>query len=119
MNKFNALKQLWSMFGLQAYEESTVPSTAVMPYITYQVTTGSIDGEIPLSASLWYRGTSWAQIMKKATEIEQTIDTQIKIDGGYLKVRKNRSNFASPMSDPSDDKIRRIVLRVNAEFITN
>ena len=118
MDKFAALKAYWSGFNLPAYEESTVPTNAVMPYITYEAAIGSLNGEIPLSASLWYRGTSWAPIMQKVTEIEPYIDRQVKIDGGYLKVRRNENNFAQPMSDPEDDQIRRIRLSVEAEFLS-
>ena len=117
MNKFAALKAYWSGFGLPAYEESTVPTNAVMPYITYEVATGSLNGSVPLSASVWYRGTSWAPCMQKVTAIEPYIDRQVKIDGGYLKVRRNENNFAQPMSDPADELIRRMRLSVEAEFL--
>lgn len=119
MDKFASLKTYWSGFGLPAYEESTVPETAKMPYITYEVTIGSLNGIIPLSASIWYRGNSWAPVMQMVTQMEKMIDRQIPIDGGYLKIRKNENNFAQPMSDPNDNQIRRIWMNVEAEFLSN
>lgn len=128
INKFAALKTYWSYFGLPAYEDSTVPELVpdgkggliklVPPYITFEVATGSLDGVIPLSASVWYRGNSWAPVMEKVSSMEPFIDRQIKIEGGYLKVRRSITNFAQPMSDPSDDQIRRMRLNVEAEFLS-
>ena len=128
MDKFAALKSYWSSFGLPAFEESTVPdmisdgkggmTPLQMPYITYEVAIGSLGGVIPLTASLWYRGNSWSPVMTKATQMEALIDRQVKIDGGYLKIRRNENNFAQPMSDPNDEQIRRILLNVEAEFLS-
>lgn len=118
MNKFQAVQQYWSSFGLMAYNELTVPSNAQMPYFTYQNAIGSLNGQMTLSGSLWYRGTSWAPIMQKVIEIEPYADNEIPFEGGYLKIRKPVSNWAQPMSEPSDDKVRRIVFTVEAEFLS-
>lgn len=117
LDKFASLKTYWSGFGLPAYEESTVPETATMPYITYEVAVGSLNGVIPLTASVWYRGNSWAPVMQKVTQMEPLIDRQVKITGGYLKIRRNENNFAQPMDDPNDKQIRRIRLNVEGEFL--
>lgn len=37
MNKAQAIQAFWESFGVPAYEESTVPDDAVMPYITYSM----------------------------------------------------------------------------------
>lgn len=118
MNKWEVQQAYWSSFGLVAYNEETVPENAVLPYITYQPASGSLNGQVTVSGSLWYRGTSWAPIMQKTTEMEPMIDRQLKVDGGYVKFRKPVSNFAQPMSDPNDDRIRRMVLSVEVEFLT-
>lgn len=118
MNKFQAVQTYWSSFGLPAYNELTVPSDAQMPYFTYESGVGSLNGPMVLSGSLWYRGTSWAPIMQKVIEIEPYADQSIPYEGGALKIRKPEEKWAQPMSEPSDDKIRRIVFTIEAEFLS-
>lgn len=113
---------MWSGFGIPAYDENTVPDDAVMPYITYSVSVGSIGDPIQLSASVWYRSSSWEEITSKVAEIEQGIDSisppAVVIDGGRAYFTKG-SPFAQRMSEPGDDMTRRVYLLVNAEFLTN
>ena len=122
MWKEQAIHQFWSGFGLPAYDVNTVDEDAVMPYITYDVSTGSIGDFILLTASLWYRSTSWNAITQKAREIEEYITRMsppaIKIDGGRAYFVKG-TPFSQRMSEPGDDFVRRIYLQVNAEFLTN
>lgn len=122
MWKEHAIHQFWSSFGLTAYDENTVDDDAVMPYITYSVSTGSIDDFILLTASLWYRSESWTEITRKAREIENYLTTMsppaIKIDGGRAYFTKG-TPFSQRMAEPGDDFVRRIYLQVNAEFLTN
>ena len=119
MDKWQAQNALWNSFGWDAYDENTVPDDATLPYITYEAVSGSIGGTMNVSASLWDRSNRWDVISKKANEIEQSINRQVKIDGGYMKVRKPENNFASRMNEPSDSRIRRIELMAEIEFITN
>lgn len=119
MDRWQAQDTFWNSFSWNAYDENTVPSDANLPYITYEAVTGSIGGTMSVSVSLWDRSNSWAVISKKADDIEKGINRQIKIDGGYMKVRKPASGFARRMDEPSDSTIRRIVLSVEIEFITN
>lgn len=116
-NAWQAQQEYWESFGLPAYDENTVPDDAVLPYITYEARLGELDGDMQVSASLWYAGRSWADISDKATLIQKTGNKQIKIDGGYMKVRIPADNFAQRMDEPSSNLIRRIVLRVSIEFI--
>ena len=122
MDKAQAIHQFWSGFGLPAYDENTVDEDAEFPYITYSVATGSIEDFILLTASLWYRSTSWAAISRKADEIAQAITDMnppaIKIDGGRVYLSKG-SPFAQRMAEESDDSVRRIYMNVYAEFLTN
>ena len=120
MTKDMALYSFYSSFGLPAYDENTVPDGSELPYITYSVSTGSIGNLIVLSASLWYRSTMWGAIQDKADEIAAAIGyagKTIKIDNGYLRLMLG-SPFSQRMSEPSDDMVRRIVLNINAEFLT-
>ena len=120
MTKAAAIYQFWSSFGLTAYEENTVPTDAVFPYITYQLVTDSFYREIPITASLWYRSESWTTINAKTEEISQKISRGGKIiscDGGAIWLKRGQP-FAQNMRDESDDLIKRKYLNITAEFLT-
>lgn len=118
LDKWSAQKVYWSSFGFPAYQELTVPPDAKMPYITYQTANGSLNGVVNVSASIYYKGTSWAAIMQEVLQMEKVADRQLFIDGGIMKVRKPISNFAQPMSEAGDEKIRRMILTVEIEFLS-
>ena len=121
MTKAAAIYKFWSSFGLTAYEENTVPTDAVFPYITYQLVTDSFDREIPLTASLWYRSESWTAINAKTEEISQKISRGGKIiscDGGAIWMKRGQP-FAQNMGDESDDLIKRKYINITAEFMTS
>lgn len=124
MTKAAAVYQFWSSFGLDTYEENSVyqmDEKPTFPYLTYELNTDSFDGEaVALSASLWYRSTSWTQANAKAEEISAAIGRIGKIiecDSGYIWI-KRRSPFSQSMGDDSDDMIKRKVLSVSVEFWT-
>jgi hypothetical protein len=121
MTKGQAIQSFWERFDIPAYDETTVPDNAQFPYITYQVQTDSLDSVCMTNASLWYRSYSWKEISEKTEEISQAIarmnPPSIKIDGGRLYISKGVP-FAQRMSDDSDDAIRRILLNINYEFLT-
>ena len=122
-DKFQAIHAFWSSFGLNAYEENTVPTgddRPAYPYITYDVAvTDFWGGPAALSGSLWYYGPSNAPAAAKLKEIEAAVGRggkQISIDNGTVWIKKG-DPFARPMSDP-DDMIRRILINIIAEFET-
>ena len=120
MTKDEAIYSFYSGFSLPAYDENTVPEGSALPYITYSVSTDSIGNMVILSASLWYRSTSWAAVQDKADEIAAAIGYGGKIlpvDGGYVWIMRG-SPFAQRMAEPSDNMVRRIALNINAEFLT-
>ena len=120
MTKAAAIYQFWNGFGLTAYDENSVPHDASFPYITYQLVTDSFDREIPLTASLWYRGESWTSINAKAEEISKKISRGGKIipcDGGAIQLKRGQP-FSQNMGDGSDDLIKRKYLNITAEFMT-
>ncbi len=120
MTKAAAIYQFWSGFGLTAYEENTVPTDAVFPYITYQLVTDSFDREVAATASLWYRSESWAGINAKTEEISQKISRGGKIiscDDGAIWLKRGQP-FAQNMGDESDNLIKRKYLNITAEFMT-
>lgn len=120
MDKAQALHQFWSGFGLPAYDESTLPDDAVMPYITYTVETDSLGAALALTASLYYRSFSWVEISRKAEEIASAIVNMapptIAFDRGRLYLTKG-SPFAVRLQE-ADDAVRRIDLNITAEFFS-
>lgn len=121
IDKFQAIHSFWSSFGIDAYDESTVPAGEYrpeLPYITYDATLADFDESVYLHASIWYYGTSWTEITAKLKEIEDDIGRGGKIipcDGGAIWIAKWRP-FAQRMPDPND-MVRRIYLNLVAEFI--
>jgi len=123
MDKWQAINTFWNSFDIPAYDASSVDSgenSPEPPYITYEAQTGALNQVLTLTASLWYRSTSWQEISQKADEIAETIGTGYKIlnvDGGYLWIVRGQP-FAQRMADPEDDMIRRIYIILDAEFLT-
>lgn len=123
MTKEAALYNFWSMFGLPAYEENSVPSGedgAEFPYITYQVVTDSFGNDVVLTGSVWYRSTSWKEANAKAQEISNILSrggVTIACDGGVIWIRRGVP-FAQSMGDDSDDLIKRKYINIVAEFMT-
>ena len=121
MNKAQAIHAFWSSFKWPAFDQATTPENAPFPRITYNVQTDSFENTVFLAASLWDRSTSWESVSLKADEIAQAIvsafpSTKV-INGGRMYVTKG-SPYSTRMSDP-DSTLRRIVLNVNFEFMTN
>lgn len=120
MTKAAALQNFFESFGLPVFEENSVPSGEAYPYITYNLSTGSFDEEIPLTASLWYRGYSWLKANAKSEEISAAIGRggkMIPCDGGAIWVKRG-SPFSQSMGDPEDDLIKRKYINITAEFFT-
>lgn len=123
MDKEQALYSFWSGFNLPAFDERTVPTgkdSPVMPYITYETSTDNIGEQVALTASIWYRSTSWVQVTNKLHEIEECIGYGgkiIKIDNGYLYITRGRP-FAQRMSDDTDGSVRRIIVNIMVEYLT-
>lgn len=124
MTKAQAIYEFWSSFGIPAYDELTLPSgddKPDPPYITYSVSTGAIDSILLLTASVWYRDTSWVDVTEKADEIGEKLGRNgfyiQELEEGYMWMVQG-DPFAQRMSDPDDDMLRRIYLNVTAEFLT-
>lgn len=123
MDKWQAQQEFWSSFGLTAYDELTVPDDAVMPYITYEAVSGNLGAKTTVSASIYYRSNSWAEISRKADYIAQRISADerpaIRIDTGYMMVRLPDGTMHSDrMDEPVDRSVRRIRFTVELEFLT-
>lgn len=130
MNKMQTLHQFWSGFGLRAYEENSVPEMVndgngnmvklVPPYITYEVADDDFGNTLALTASLWYRSSSRAEITEKTQEISDFIGRggrQFKFDTGMMWIAKGKP-FAQPDSDSSDEMIKIMRLNIQLEFFS-
>ena len=121
--KAATIYEFWNSFEMPAYEENSVPTgedAPKFPYITYQLVTDSLGNEVVMTASLWYRGTSWVEANAKAEEISQTIGRGgkiLKCDNGRIWIKRG-TPFAQNMGDESDNLIKRKYLNLTAEFIT-
>lgn len=114
-----ALHNFWSGFGLTAYDETSVPDEAVLPYITYSVSIGSFDTEVSLTASLWYRSLSWVDITNLSHQISKAIGYSgktLKTDDGYLWLKRGQP-FAQRMGD-DDKNIKRMYINITAEYFS-
>lgn len=119
MDKWQGLHSFFSSFGLIAYDESSVPDNATMPYITYTAAVDSLNSAVALSANLWYRSTSWEEISQKADEIYHAIQNggvRVPLDVGYLWVVAG-SPFAQRVTEEVDT-VKHIYIALVGEFQT-
>jgi len=122
ITKSMAINSFWSAFGLPAYDMYSVPTgenAPAFPYITYDLREDSFDHPVSMTASLWYRSTSWTAAEAKAKEISEAIGstgTYVMFDHGAVIIQRG-SPFAQRMSDP-DDTVRRIYINITAEYIS-
>lgn len=123
MDSAQALHQFWSSFGWTAYDENTVPSeemSPAMPRITYRVARAEFNSPIQLTASLYDRSYSWETVTAKSDQIYAAIGLGGKIipyDNGRIWIKRG-TTFSQRMAD-EDSTIRRIVLMIEAEYITS
>ncbi len=119
IDKWQGLQDFWESFLLPAYDENSVPDDATMPYITYSAETAQFENALPLSASIWYRSTSWYDISRKAEEIAEVLSDYVLIplgDSEYIYLTQG-TPFAQRVKD-EDDAVKRIYINVMAEFFT-
>ena len=116
-DKWSAIHTFWNSFGLPAYDENTVPESASLPYITYAASVAGLDESVYMTASVWYKSNSWAEISRKTEEISDLIGGGYGVgyDGGRMWVVKG-APFGQRMFEQTDKEIRRIVLQITAEF---
>ena len=121
--KAATIYEFWNSFEMPAYEENSVPTgedAPEFPYITYQLVTDSLGNEVAMTASLWYRGTSWVEANAKTEEISQRIGRKgavLDCNGGKVWIKRS-TPFAQNMGDESDNLIKRKYLNITAEYLT-
>lgn len=124
MTKAAAMHAFWASFELTAFEESSVPSgddAPGFPYITYELVTDDLGESTAMTASVWYRSTSWVDANAKVEEIGRRIGYSgvlLDCDGGRIRIGRG-TPFSQSLGDPEDDMIRRKSINITAMFLTN
>lgn len=119
MDKEQALHSFFSQFGVTAYDANTVPEDAALPYITYEVITDNFGAQNVIAASIWDRSTSWEGVINILHKVENTLGyggQTINYTNGLLWVKRGMP-FAQRMND-TDDSIRRIVINLEIEYLS-
>ena len=119
MLKTEALHGFWSSFGIPAYDESTVPPDAVLPYITYEVITDNIGSPVYSSAKIHDRSMSWRSVTEIADRIADTLGyggITLHFDNGLLLITQG-APFSQRLPDDTDN-MRKIMINVVMEFIS-
>lgn len=124
MTKMQALNTFFSGFGLKAYEENALYAAdpvLPLPYITYTVNLDNFyAGPTACVMTVWYRTSSWKELEEKQDAIAEDIGISGKVlpvDGGYIWIKRGKP-FATPLGDPADKLVKRIVLNLSIEFET-
>ena len=118
MNKEQALQAFWSRFAT-AYDSTTVPDDANFPRITYEGIVDNFGNSVSTSASIWTRSSSWVSAENIKHEIENRISRggyMLKYTDGAMWIRRG-TPFAVRLGDEADDKVRRIMLNIEIEYI--
>lgn len=120
MNKYEALYQFFSQFGIPAYVASSVPPEADCPYLTYAPIDGDfMSGEMSMEVNLWFRTDSEAEPNQKVFEIAKAIGfggTCVGFDEGKIWIKKGNP-WAQSVPD-EDIRIKRRYLNVDLEYIS-
>jgi hypothetical protein len=122
MTKEEALHTFFSQFGT-VYQEDSVPAgehAPAFPFGTYELATDSFNNEVPVSFNWWTRSSSWSTANAKAREIAETIGrggAVLRCDGGAVWIKRG-TPFARSMGDESDSMIKRKILNLTLEFLT-
>ena len=117
MNKLQALHNFWASFGWNAYEASSVPDNANLPYITHEVSTSDFNNPVPLTVTLWDRSTSWAKITEKEMDIYAIIGrggVVVPYDDGALWI--TRGLPWSVRLPAEDDSVRKVMINYVVEY---
>ena len=88
------LNQFFSQFGT-AYIETSVPESAVFPYITYKCGSEDWNNKALISCSIYSKSSSYVELSEIAEKILDSArdGAIINIDGGYLCIYLGEPEF--------------------------
>lgn len=115
MTKAQALYSFFSSFDIPAFEENSVPKTAELPYLTYQL----VDGErVSVVCTLFYRSSSLKEITEKSEEIALRLGlggTIVKYDNGLIWLMRGEP-FSFNSVDEVDKTIKIKSINIEIEY---
>lgn len=115
INTARALYQFWSGFGLPAYAVDTVPSDAVLPYITYSLVESESLEPATHYAQIWYRTNSNSVVLAKADQVKAEIGTGLVLscEGGYVVLRPSSPFVQMMVGEDPAERCAYINLQIN------
>lgn len=117
MTKSAALYSFFSSFGVQAYQDTSVPTDAEMPYLTYQNVQDNWGSPVALTVNLWWRTESEKLLNDKVDEIAAALPRYFPCDGGAILFSRG-SPFSQALTDDTDPTIKRRYMNIIAEYLT-
>lgn len=123
MTKESALQYWFESLGLMAYQADALPTgenAPPFPYLTYELATDGWGTAVPISASLWYRSTSWIAANEMTRHISEQISrggTLLHCDDGTIWITRG-TPFARSARDDTDDQVKRKILNIMVEYLT-
>ena len=123
MTEMEAIYDFWSGFSLPVFEKHSVPTkghggSPDYPYLTFEWKTDHFGSEMALTASLWYRFSSLAEMEMKIKEMAEHIGRGgifLPCRGGTIWLKRGEP-FARFMKNEADDAVKRVDLNISAEF---
>lgn len=118
MDAEQIIHSFWSSFEIPAYDDNSVPASAELPYITYDVSYDVFDNDAVMSVSIWYRSMTWEAITHKAKEITDTYKNngiKLKTENGIIWIKPGNPLYKRMGNE--DQNIKRIMLNVLCEYI--
>lgn len=122
MTKAGAIYNFLSWFEIPVYAETSVPSDAEFPYMTYQLATGAFDdGEINIPVSLWYYTDSESIPNAKAEEIASRLGRggcMVPCDNGGIWLKQGSPFCQSVQGEGDNEKVKMRLINIDCEFFT-
>ena len=117
-DRWQAQYNFWSSFGVDAYEENSVPVGAAYPYITYETYDAPWSGDVAVSASIWTRSAEWSEADGLANAILNRLKNggiTVPYTDGMIWITADAPT-AQGMGDPDDNMVKRKLIRVILHF---
>lgn len=120
MNRYQAIQQFLESFDIPAYVESSVPSEAEYPYLTYTLPENdNMGGEVSMNVNVWYYTDTETKPNQKVFEIAKAIGyggKLITFDDGAVWLKKG-SPWVQNIPSESNNKIKHRYLNVDLEYL--
>lgn len=118
-NKYEALHNFYSSFGIPAYEENSVPDNAKLPYITYEVITSEFDAEkVAISCQIWSKSNSLKELNTYTEALSEALrlGAKLQCEDGYIMLYRGEP-FAQ--TRPTGERsVKAKYINISADFIT-